>query len=183
MKLLLHICCAPCATATIDSWRGEVSELSGTYFNPNIHPFSEHQRRYETLLAWAGQVGLSLVGEPQYDVAAWLRQVAGNDSKGLRCRICITQRLNYTAALAAARGCDAFSTSLLISPWQDHELIREAGEAAAAGAGVRFAYRDLRSEFRRSRELSAAAGLYRQKYCGCIYSEAEAALARAARGR
>lgn len=183
MKLLLHICCAPCATATIDSWRGEVTELSGVYFNPNIHPFSEHQRRYDTLLDYAGRIGLPLVGEPLWDVTAWLRQVAGNDGKGPRCRICIAQRLNYTAALAAAQGCDAFSTSLLISPYQEHEIIREAGEQAAAVAGVQFAYRDLRPEFRRSREMSAAADLYRQKYCGCIYSEAEAALERARRSR
>lgn len=183
MKLLLHICCAPCATATVDAWRADGAEVSGAYFNPNIHPFAEHERRLETLRQYAGGIGLPLLGEPEYNVAAWLRAVVGADEKPDRCRICFSQRLRYTARLAAAAGFDAFSTSLLISPWQEHEIIMEAGELAGAEAGVRFAYRDLRPEYRRSRELSQTAGLYRQKYCGCIYSEAEAARERAARSR
>lgn len=181
MNLLLHICCAPCATASIDSWRRENAVITGVFFNPNIHPFEEHQRRYETLEGYAAGIGLPLTGEPSYDVVSWLRMVAGNEEKGKRCRLCIAQRLVYTAEAAAAEGFDAFSTTLLISPWQEHEIIAEEGERAAQATGVDFIYRDLRSEFRRSREMSKAAGLYRQKYCGCIYSEAEAALERAGR--
>jgi predicted adenine nucleotide alpha hydrolase (AANH) superfamily ATPase len=181
MRLLLHICCAPCATATIDSWRLEGALVTGTFFNPNIHPYSEHQKRYDTLLAYAGRVDLPLMGGPLYDVAAWLRQVAGNEEKGRRCRICIGQRLRHTAELAAGAGFDGFSTSLLISPWQEHEINREEGEKAAAAAGVSFCYRDLRPRFSQSREMARQAELYRQRYCGCIYSEAEAALGRARR--
>ena len=181
MKLLLHICCAPCSTATIETWRLEGAGVTGVYFNPNIHPFSEHQRRYETLLAYAGKIDLPLIGEPRYDIADWLKQIAGNQEKGERCRICIGQRLRYTASLAAAGGFDAFSTTLSISPWQEHGIIREEGEAAAAESDIEFAYRDLRPRFRRSIELSREAGLYRQKYCGCVFSEQEAAMQRARR--
>lgn len=175
MNLLLHICCAPCSTATLEAWQLEGAAVTGTFFNPNIHPYSEHQRRYDTLITYAGKVGLELVGEPHYDVAAWLRQVAGNEEKGIRCRICIAGRLRRTAASAAAGGFDAFSTTLLVSPYQDHDIIIEEGENAASTAGVEFACRDLRPDYRRSVELSRAAGLYRQKYCGCIFSEQEAA--------
>lgn len=180
--MLLHICCAPCATATVDVFRAGGARLTGVFFNPNIHPYSEHRLRYDTLLAYAGKIDLPLIGEPVYDVAAWLRQVSDNPEKGIRCRVCISRRLRFTADLARAAGFGSFSTTLLISPWQEHEIIREEGERAAAVAGVEFAYRDLRPEYQRSREMSRVAGLYRQKYCGCIYSEAEAALARKKKG-
>jgi hypothetical protein len=183
MKLLLHICCAPCLTATLESWRSEPADVTGVFFNPNIHPSTEHQRRHDTLVAYAGQTGLPLLGEPLYDVAGWLRMVQGHEKKGERCRLCISQRLHYTAQLAAATDIPAFSTTLLVSPYQEHEIIREEGERAAAAAGVKFAYRDLRPRYHRSLELSREAGLYRQNYCGCIYSEAEAAGERAERKR
>lgn len=178
MNLLLHICCAPCSTATIEAWRLEAVELTGVFFNPNIHPYAEHQRRYDTLLAYASKTDLPLIGEPLYDVTAWLRQVHGQEEKGVRCRVCIAERLRHTAGLAAAAGFEAFSTTLLISPWQEHEIIREEGERAAAEAGVEFRYRDLRPQYRHGVDLAKEAGLYRQIYCGCIFSEAEAALAR-----
>jgi len=178
VKILLHICCAPCSTATVEALRREPHELMGVFFNPNIHPFAEHWRRHDTLLAYAGEIGLPLIGEPVYDVAAWLRQVHGREEKGARCRVCIGQRLDYTAQLAAAQEFEAFSTTLLISPYQEHEIIIEEGTRAATRHGVEFHYRDLRPEYRRSIELSREAGLYRQKYCGCIYSEAEAELER-----
>lgn len=175
MDLLLHICCAPCSTATVEAWRQDGVRLTGVYFNPNIQPLGEHRRRYDTLLAYASKIRLPLIGEPEYDVTAWLRMVAGNDTGPARCRLCIRQRLEHTAQLAAATGMSGFSTSLLVSPYQQHEIIREEGERAGREAGVGFAYRDLRPAYRRSVELARAAGLYRQKYCGCIYSEAEAA--------
>lgn len=178
MKMLLHICCAPCATATIESWRLEGVEITGTYFNPNIHPFSEHELRHDAMLAYVREIGLPMTGEPLYDVTDWLKRVAGNEEKGKRCRICISQRLLHTARLAAKDGFSAFSTTLLISPYQEHEVIMEEGLRAEGITGVEFAYRDLRPQYRRSREMSKEAGLYRQNYCGCIFSEGEAALAR-----
>lgn len=175
MKLLLHICCAPCSTATVAAWREAGYGLTGAYFNPNIQPFAEHEQRRETLLAYASASSLPLLGEAEYDIKAWLAMVRGNEGKGDRCRLCISQRMRYTAGLAVSSGFAAFSTTLLVSPYQEHEMVRAAGEQAAADAGIEFAYRDLRPRYRESVTLSREAGLYRQKYCGCIFSEEEAA--------
>ncbi|MFA6000809.1 MAG: epoxyqueuosine reductase QueH [Thermoleophilia bacterium] len=183
MKLLLHICCAPCSTVTIQAWRQKGADVTGTYYNPNIHPLGEHQLRYDTLLAYASKIDLPLVGEPAYDIVEWLRMVSGREQKGERCRPCIAQRLSHVANLAGEAGFDSFSTSLLVSPWQEHEIIIEEGRRAARSAGVEFAYHDLRPLYRESIKVSRSAGLYRQKYCGCIYSEAEAVLQKLQRSR
>lgn len=178
MKLLLHICCAPCSTASVAAWRGDGYEVAGTFFNPNIQPFTEYERRREALTAYSCEIGLPLIGESGYDVRAWLEMVRGLEEKGRRCRLCVSQRLRRTAETAASQGFSAFSTTLLISPFQDHELVKEEGERAADDAGVPFLYRDLRPHFRESIEMSRSAGLYRQNYCGCVFSEEEASLER-----
>lgn len=178
MKLLLHICCGPCSSATVEAWRQEGASVTGTFFNPNIHPYHEHQRRLETLLEYARAIDLPLIGEPRYDVKEWLRQLGGVDEYGARCRICIAGRLEHTAALAAAHGFDAFSTSLSISRYQDQDTIAAAGREAGGKHGAEFLYRDLTGHYHRSLELSREAGLFRQNYCGCIYSEEESARAR-----
>lgn len=183
MNLLLHICCAPCSTVTIQSWRREGFDVTGSYFNPNIQPFSEHRRRYDTLLGYASKIDLPLMGEPMYDIVAWLRMVSGREQKSERCRLCIAHRLSHVAKLAADAKFDSFSTSLLVSPWQEHEIIIEEGRRAGEAAGVEFAYRDLRPLYRESINVSRSAGLYRQKYCGCIFSEEEAALQQLQRPR
>lgn len=181
MKLLLHICCAPCSTATLAAWREAGADVTGAFYNPNIHPFAEHERRRVTLLDYAGAAGLPLLGEPEYDVKAWLAMVGDAVEKGRRCRLCISQRMRHVAGLAAGNGFSAFSTTLLVSPYQEHEIVREEGELAAAAAGVEFRYRDLRPRYRESVEMSRGAGLYRQNYCGCVFSEEEAARERAGR--
>lgn len=183
MKLLLHICCGPCSSATVEVWRQEGVEVTGTFFNPNIHPYNEHQRRYETLMEYASAIELPLIGEPHYNIKEWLKQVAGSEEHGVRCRICIAQRLRHTARLAAEGGFDAFSTTLSISRYQDHDLIIEEGRKAGEEFGVGFIYRDLTHHYHRSVELSREAGLFRQNYCGCIYSEEEAAREREERKR
>jgi hypothetical protein len=181
MKLLLHICCAPCSTASINALREEGLGLTGAFYNPNIHPFSEHERRREALLTYAADTGLQLIGDPEYDVKVWLSIVRGEEEKGRRCRLCIGQRMEQTARLAADSGFKVFSTTLLISPYQDHDIIREAGSRAATAAGIEFLYRDLRPHYRQSIDISRAAGIYRQNYCGCIFSEEEAARERKAK--
>jgi hypothetical protein len=181
MKLLLHVCCGPCSTATITAWREDGAQVTGAFYNPNIHPFSEHERRREVLSGYAAEIELPLLGEPHYEVRAWLAMVRDHEEKGQRCRLCIGQRMDYTAKLAADNGFRVFSTTLLISPYQDHDIIREAGDRAATATGTEFLYRDLRSSYRESIAMSRAAGLYRQNYCGCIFSEEEAARERAAK--
>lgn len=171
MKLLLHICCGPCATATIPAWRGRGAEVLGFFHNPNVHPLLEYRRRLTGARDLAQMAGIPLIEDDAYDPERWFAQVAGGERS--RCALCVSQRLERAAAEAAARACDAFSTTLSISPWQDHEAIRAGGERAGLLHGVDFIYEDLRPLYAESRRLSREWGLYRQKYCGCLVSEWE----------
>jgi epoxyqueuosine reductase len=179
--LLLHVCCGPCASASIPAFRARGATVTGFFFNPNIHPLLEYRRRLEGAREAAGLTGVGMVEDLAYDPAEWFERVAGGgappaesgQTDGSRCARCISHRLDRTAAEAANRGCAAFSTTLSISPWQDHEAIQAGGREAAAKHGVEFVYEDLRLLYPESRRLSRQWGLYRQKYCGCLLSEWE----------
>jgi hypothetical protein len=169
LRLLLHICCAPCALVPAEDLFGEGHQLMGLYYNPNIQPYAENQRRRQTLEGWAGQSGLRLIVQDEYDPEAWMRAAAFREAQ--RCRLCLHQRLDRAAAVARRGGFDAFSTTLLYSVRQKHDLAAEAGRQAAAERGVEFFYRDWRPGWRRGVRLSQELGLYRQQYCGCLFSE------------
>ena len=171
MKLLLHICCGPCATATIPAWRKKGAEVVGFFHNPNVHPLLEYRRRLTGARDLAQLTGLHLIEDAGYDPERWFALVTGGEKS--RCSLCVYQRLERAAAEAAAHACDGFSTTLSISPWQDHEAIRAEGERAGLLHGVDFIYQDLRPLYAESRRLSREWGLYRQKYCGCLVSEWE----------
>ena len=117
------------------------------------------------------RTGIRLLVDESYDPATWVASVVPGE--GSRCARCIGERLERVAIEAATQGCTAFSTSLSISPWQDHEAIREQGAAAAARHGVEFMYEDLRELYPETRQRSREWGIYRQKYCGCLLSEWE----------
>lgn len=145
--------------------------MAGVFFNPNIHPLLEYRRRLEGALEVGRITGVEVALDPTYDPEAWFSAVSGTE--GTRCRRCIGQRLERTAAHAAVLGYEAFSTTLSISPWQDHDAIRSEGARAGGLHGVDFVYEDLRPLYPESRKLSREWGLYRQKYCGCLVSEWE----------
>lgn len=172
-SLLIHTCCAPCATYTVDHWREHRHQVSGYWFNPNIHPSIEHQLRLQTLMDWAQHWELPLVVSPSYGFEEYFRAVAGHESKDERCQYCYRIRLHNAANVAKEKGFDAFTTTLLISPYQNHEVLRQVGEELQGKAGIRFLYEDLRPGFGKSRTMAKEMNLYRQKYCGCLYSEAE----------
>lgn len=174
MKLLLHTCCGPCASAAIPWWSARGIQTTGFFYNPNIHPLLEWRRRATGAVDVAAISGVKMVVDPSYDPAAWFAEVASREAgEGSRCRRCIGRRLLRTAEEAAARNCAAFSTTLSISPHQDHEAIREAGAEAAQRFDVEFVYEDLRPVYGESRRLSREWGIYRQRYCGCLLSEWE----------
>jgi predicted adenine nucleotide alpha hydrolase (AANH) superfamily ATPase len=170
-RVLLHVCCGPCGTSTHGYWRDEGADVVGFFYNPNIHPLLEYRRRLEGVRELSLRVAMPLITDLSYDPQKWFDQVAGD--VGSRCARCIGLRLERAAQEAVRQDCGAFSTSLAISPWQDHEAIRSSGAEAAARNGVEFLYRDLRSHYPDSRRLSRDWGLYRQKYCGCLVSEWE----------
>ena len=169
MKIMLHICCGPCATYSAERLGGEGHDVTGFFYNPNIHPFTEFKNRLESLKKYSAETGLNVVFDDEYNLDKFFDAIE-HKSQG-RCPHCYRMRLERTATAAKENRCNAFTTTLLISPYQDHEQIKRIGEEIAAGAGVEFYYEDFRSGFRTSHEFSKKHDLYRQKYCGCIFSE------------
>ena len=171
MNTLMHICCAPCANLPIDQLREEGIAVTGFWFNPNIHPYTEYQARKHTLEDYAKTIGLKLVIGGTYDLRPFITAVAG-DIDG-RCSYCYRVRMEESARYAAEHGFDSFTTSLLISPYQRHEAIAAVAREMGEKYGVAFLYRDFRPGFRQGQAKARELGLYMQKYCGCIFSEEE----------
>lgn len=171
MKVLLHMCCAPCTIFPLQVLKDENCQVFGYFFNPNIHPFQEYCRRLHTVQQLAEQVDLKVIYRDDYDVVSFLRQIVFRESQ--RCHYCYHLRLEAAARLAKKSRMDAFTTTLLYSKRQNHELVRQIGEEVGRHCGVPFLYRDFRPGWQQGIEKSRALGLYRQEYCGCIYSEQE----------
>jgi predicted adenine nucleotide alpha hydrolase (AANH) superfamily ATPase len=171
MKVLLHVCCANCAIYPIKSMRAQGLEVMAFFYRHNIHPYSECLRRQEALEAYAEQIDLKVIYQQGYDLEGFIRNVAFRESE--RCNYCYHDRLRATALLAKRGKFDFFSSTLLYSKHQKHELIRSIGESTGKSAGVPFFYHDYREGWKEGIECSKQMGLYRQHYCGCIYSEKE----------
>lgn len=170
-EILLHACCGPCSTYSVGRLREMGLVPTGYWWNPNIHPFMEHERRRQSLEDLAQKTGLPLIEGKGYKMVEFLRQITGKE--GDRCGDCYLLRLGQAAQAAQEGGFRAFTTTLLISPYQRHGLLREVGQQAGREHGVEFFYEDLRKGFGESRRMTKELGLYRQQYCGCIYSEWE----------
>ncbi len=170
-SVLVHCCCAHCAAYIVDYWRQQGFEVSALWYNPNIHPYMEHQHRLEAMEYLTEEVNLPLIVTEGYDVIDYFRQVVGHESQ--RCQYCFGLRLLKTAETAYQRGFNAFTTSLLISPHQKHDLLREIGNKISKEKGIDFLYTDLRKRYSDSRHMTKGLNLYRQQYCGCVYSEWE----------
>ena len=167
MRVLLHICCAPCAIGAFEKLEEMGYEVKGYWYNPNIHPFTEYRRRKEEVEKLFGERTIF----DEYDFTEYLRRVVGKENA--RCPVCYEMRLKRTAEKASEIGADLFTTTLLISPYQNLDLIREIGEDAGKKYGVPFLFLDMRDKFRESHRIAREKGIYMQKYCGCIYSEFE----------
>jgi predicted adenine nucleotide alpha hydrolase (AANH) superfamily ATPase len=168
-KILLHTCCAPCTTYVYDQLRDKF-EVKGLFYNPNIQPQAEYERRLLTMEHYATGVGLKVIYDTPSVPSGHLPLNKGEKERGLEpedCENCYRVRLLKTAQYAARLGFDCFSTTLLISPYQKHDLLKQAGEKIALEIGVEFYYNDFRSGFTESRRMSKAMHLYMQKYCGC----------------
>jgi predicted adenine nucleotide alpha hydrolase (AANH) superfamily ATPase len=168
---LLHICCAPCSITCIETLRREGIEPTGFWYNPNIHPFTEYRSRKTTLQAYAESIGMTLLVSDDYGLRAFVRAIYPDLED--RCETCYRLRMDETARRAAEEGFEAFTTTLLISPYQNHELLIATAEAAAKKHGVTFLYRDFRPTFREGQQKARELELYMQKYCGCVFSEEE----------
>ena len=171
MNPLLHVCCAPCANQPIEVLRTDGFEVTAFWYNPNIHPFTEYRSRRNCVREYAAEIALPLIERNDYGLRPFVREVAP-DIAG-RCVKCYEMRLFVTARQAAEGGFDSFTSSLFISPYPNHELMREVAERAAHEYGVAFLYRDFRPYFRDGQTFARELGFYIQKYCGCVFSEEE----------
>ena len=170
MKLLLHTCCAPCSVYCIKSLREEEIEPTVYWFNPNIHPYMEYKARRDTLKEYTGSIGVEAIFEENYGLKEFCKNVI-DDLENRCAKYCYRVRLEQTAKFAKQNGYDAFTTTLLVSPYQNHELLVEVAEEMAQKYDVKFLYRDFRPGFREGQAEARALGLYMQKYCGCVFSE------------
>lgn len=171
MKVLLHICCGICAAGVAERLKSEGHELFGFFYNPNIYPREEYEKRLEVTRTVARELSFPLE-VPPYEPGEWERvagHLAQEPEDGARCVVCYKLRLERTAEMLKDEGLDAMTTTLTISPRKKAIVVNEVGKEVA---GNRFLARDFkkRDGFKRANELARSWGLYRQHYCGCRYS-------------
>jgi hypothetical protein len=171
VKILLHLCCANCALYPLQKLHKEGHEIFGFFYNPNIHPYEEYKKRLEAVKEISEKLTIRMIYQDHYDLEDFLRSIVFRESE--RCKVCYHTRLEATAQIAKKGKFDAFTSTLLGSKHQDHELIKEIGLATGKKRGVNFFYSDFREGWAEGTEMSKKLGLYRQQYCGCIYSEKE----------
>ena len=179
-KLLLHACCAPCSSYTLE-YLSNYFEITVYYYNPNIHPETEYTRRINELKKFIGEYKpknkIELV-EEKYDTMEYFNQIKGLEYLGERserCYKCYKFRMEKAAKYASNNNFDYFTTTLSISPYKNADWINEIGSMLEEKYNTKYLYADLkkRNGYKRSLELSKEYGLYRQDYCGCIYSKQE----------
>ena len=174
MNLLLHMCCGPCSCYPVKVLREQGIEPTGYFFNPNIHPYKEWDMRLKAAEEFAARSEMKIITDKHYMLRDFLRRaLAAEQVENGRCRMCYTWRLEETARYAAENGFDAFTSTLFYSISQQHELMKETAEHFAKVYGVKFHYEDFRPGWQEGIDMSMEMGLYRQPYCGCIFSEEE----------
>ena len=174
MNLLLHMCCGPCSCYPVKVLRGQGIEPTGYFFNPNIHPYKEWDMRLKAAEEFAARSEMKIITDKHYMLRDFLRRaLAAEQVENGRCRMCYTWRLEETARYAAENGFDAFTSTLFYSIYQQHELMKETAEHFAKVYGVKLHYEDFRPGWQEGIDMSVEMGLYRQPYCGCIFSEEE----------
>ncbi len=186
MEILMHMCCGPCSCYPTQKLRADGFEPAGYFFNPNIHPYKEWRQRLKTAREFAEKVGMKFYADNRYGLREFLARTAGvvgavdaedtfkfADGFHQRCRICYAWRLSETARFAAENNFKIFTSTLFYSVHQNHELMKKIAEHFAAQYGVEFYYEDFRAGWQAGIDLSLELGLYRQNYCGCIFSEEE----------
>ena len=174
MRLLLHICCAPCASGCIERLQKDGYEITGYFYNPNIQPSSEYNRRWEEVARLQEVMGFGLY-RGTYEPSRWFKEIKGleGEKEGKRrCEVCYRLRLEETAILAKEIGIGQWTTTLSISPHKHFNKIKEIGEEVAKNYGMRFLPYDFKKKdgFKKSIELSKKYNFYRQDYCGCVFS-------------
>jgi len=170
-KLLLHTCCAPCSPNIISSLKPEF-EITPLWFNPNIYPEQEYGNRLSALKQYLSELQLPLIINNDYTAGQWIEHIENNNitAEPDRCRFCYQLRLKKTVELADSTGFTHFSTTLLSSPYQKHDLIKQTGELLEKEYSIKFVYTDMRKDYFKGKDIIRLKKLYLQKYCGCKYT-------------
>ena len=171
MKILLHICCGPCAVYPFEKLISEGHEVTGYWYNPNIHPCKEYKARLSSLKEFQKLKGYDIVYLDSYGLVEYLQKVMPDLDH--RCIHCYDLRLTQTAMYAKENGFDAFASTLFVSPYQNQDWMRDVGFRIQDSLGVKFLDIDFTPGFREGKQKAYDMGLYMQKYCGCIFSEME----------
>lgn len=193
----MHMCCGPCSCYPLKKLRADGIEPVGFFFNPNIHPYQEWDMRLKTAKLFAEKTGMEIVTDEIFQLREFLRRalaaegtstltpqartqkeaseflVAYKPKKEKRCKMCYAWRLEQTANFAAKNGFTAFTSTLFYSIYQQHEVMKNLAERFAEAYGVKFYYEDFRQGWQEGIDVSLELGLYRQSYCGCVFSEEE----------
>ncbi|MDP2681522.1 MAG: epoxyqueuosine reductase QueH [Deltaproteobacteria bacterium] len=195
MKLLVHICCGPCAIYPLKKIVDGRMDVWGFFYNPNIHPYTEYQKRLAAVKSLAEKMDIEMIYRDEYNLEEFLKNTLKAEivtqgfslenikpeglsyNRPARCGYCYSSRLEATAKAAKENGFDYFSSSLLYSKYQNHDEIKNIGNELAEKYGIPFYYDDFRIGWKQGIKESKEMGLYRQKYCGCIFSEKERYLA------
>ena len=172
MKALLHICCSVCALGAFRQLRDEGWKVRGYFFNPNIHPLIEFRRRKKSVKVLQEHIPLPVEYDEEYGLWDFLREV-DHESGQKRCLECYRLRMEHTARKAAELEADAFTSTLLTSYRQDQDGLKRIGQECGDRHGVDFLFRDWEGLSEENRDEARELGLYRQQYCGCIFSEKE----------
>jgi epoxyqueuosine reductase len=170
-KILLHTCCGPCTIYPLRKLREEGWQVHGYFYNPHIQPYQEFEKRLATLESYAQREELKIIVRSDYELETFFRQVAFRENQ--RCIYCYAIRIEAAARLAKKSRFDAFTTTLLYSKRQKHDLVRDLAEEASRKHGLSFYYEDFRKGWGEGQEKAREQGMYRQQYCGCIFSEQE----------
>lgn len=173
-KLLLHICCASCASVVLERLANKFS-IVGFFYNPNIHPEEEYKKRLKEVEKIAKLFGFYFFSLKKDETKRWFRAVKGLENepeRGKRCEICFQIRLDKTAQLAKQNNFDYFTTTLTVSPYKEAEKINKIGRMLSDRYKVKFLEADFKKKggATRSCQLSKELGIFRQNYCGCIFS-------------
>ena len=171
LKVLIHICCGPCAIYPLQTLRAEGFDVMGFFYRHNIQPYTECIKREQTLQAYAETIDVKVIYQKSYEPEGFFRNVAFRETE--RCRLCYQERLQTTAVLAKKGQFEAFTTTLLYSKYQKHDLIQSIGNSVGRSVGIPFYYADFRSGWKAGIAESKRLEMYRQPYCGCLFSEKE----------
>jgi len=171
MKLLLHVCCAPCSIECINELKKDNIDVTGFWYNPNIHPYTEYKSRLKGLKEYSKDINLDVIYKDEYGLRNFIKNVISNLDN--RCEYCYRVRLEETVRYAKEKGFDTFTTTLLISSYQNHDKIKEIGYELENKHNIKFFYKDFRNNFRKGQNKAREKRIYMQKYCGCIFSEEE----------